>query len=141
MYDATDRARAAALFADARRQAAVLQEPARTLLGWVNDRDVAHLGPAVLPHILASAGDPALSPERSPAATAPVFLLHGAADNVIPSSETPLLAGYLARQGNMRVRALLTPLVTHADFSDQIEAREVWKLIRFWKAMMDASSS
>lgn len=140
IQDATDKTRAAALFADARRQASDLDEPARTLLGWVNDRDVAHLGPAVLPHILASAGAAALSPERSPAATAPVFLLHGAADNVIPSTETPLLAGYLSRQGNTRVRTLLTPLVTHADFSERIEAREVWRLIRFWKAMMDASS-
>ncbi|MDQ3170543.1 MAG: hypothetical protein M3Q55_10445 [Acidobacteriota bacterium] len=138
LHDLTDKPRAAAHFADARAQAASLPEPARTLLGWVNDRDVAQLGPAVLPHVERLAGVTALSPERSPATTAPVFLLHGAEDNVIPSAETPLVANYLRQSGNARVEALLTPLVSHADFKTGAPPADVWRIVSFWKKMRDA---
>ena len=138
LHDLTDKPRAAALFADARAQAALLPEPARTLLGWVNDRDVTRLGPAVLPHVERLDGVAALSPERSPAATAPVFLLHGASDNVIPSAETPLVADYLRRSGNARVETLLTPLVSHADLEMDAPPADVWRLVSFWKKMRDA---
>lgn len=137
LHDQTDKPRAQALFADARRQAAALPAPARTLLAWVNDRDVAQLGPAVLPHVEKLAGDAALSPERSPAPSAPVFLLHGRDDSVIPSAETPLTAAYLRRSGNTRVKTLLTPLVTHADLNTHAPLPDAWRLVRFWKAMMD----
>ena len=49
----------------------------------VNDRDVAALGPKLLPYVDALGSDPALSPDRSPATHAPVFLLHGVDENVI----------------------------------------------------------
>ena len=137
LHDLTDKPRAAALFADARAQAARLPEPARTLLEWVNDRDVARLGPAVLPHVERLAGADELSPERAPATTAPVFLLHGETDAVIPSAETPLVADYLRRQGNTRVRALLTPLVSHADLDLDAAAGDIWNLVKFWKEMME----
>jgi dienelactone hydrolase len=138
LHDLSDKPRATALFADARAQAAALPEPARTLLGWVNDRDVARLGPAVLPHVEQLAGESALSPERSGAATAPVFLLHGAEDNVVPSAETPLVAEYLRRAGNARVEVLLTPLVSHADLTTDAPVGDAWQLVKFWKRMMDA---
>jgi len=104
----------------------------------VNDRSVAALGQAVLPHVEKLQGTAALSPEHSPAATAPVFVLHGAEDNVIPSAETPLVADYLRRSGNTRVRALLTPLVSHADLQTNFPIGDTWRLISFWKNMMDA---
>lgn len=137
LHDQTDKPRAQALFADARRQAAALPAPARTLLAWVNDRDVARLGPAVLPHVEKLAGDASLSPERSPAPSAPVFLLHGRDDSVIPSAETPLMAEYLRRSGHTRVKTLLTPLVTHADLNTDAPLPDAWRLIAFWKQMMD----
>lgn len=137
LHDQTDKPRALALFADARRQAAALPVPARTLLEWVNDRNVSELGPAVLPHVEKLAGAAALSPERSPAAAAPVFLLHGREDNVIPSAETPLTAGYLRRHGNTRVKTLLTPLVSHADLNTNAPMPDAWRLVRFWKQMME----
>lgn len=140
LHDLSDKPRAAALFQDARAQAAGLPEPARTLLGWVNDRDVARLGPAVLPHVDDLAGAPALSPERSPAATAPVFLLHGREDTVIPSAETPLVAAYLRQQGNPAVRALLTPLVSHADLTADAPAADAWRLVRFWTEMRTSAA-
>jgi hypothetical protein len=66
-----------------------------------------------------------------------VFLLHGLHDNVIPSAETPLVAAYLRSRGNTRVRALLTPLVSHADLNLDAAAGDIWNLVRFWKEMMD----
>lgn len=139
LHDLTDKPRAEALFADARAQAAGLPEPSRTLLSWVNDRDVASLGPAVMPHLEALDGAGQISPEHTPATMAPVFLLHGAEDNVIPAAETPLVAEYLRQRGNTRVRALLTPLVTHADLDTNAPPRDIWRLVTFWKAMMDAA--
>ena len=138
LHDLHDKARAAEHFADARAQAAALPEPARTLLTWVNDRNVGKLGPAVLPHVERLAGDASLSPERSAAPAAPVFLLHGRDDNVIPSSETPLTADYLRRNGNTRVKTLLTPLVSHADLNTNAPIADAWRLVKFWKSMMDA---
>ena len=137
LHDLTDEIRAAQMFADARAQAAALPEPSRTLLGWVNDREVAELGKAVLPFVEKLEGTEALSPEHSPVTTAPVFLLHGAEDNVIPSAETPIAADHLRRSGNTRVRQLLTPLVSHADLDTNAPVREVWQLIKFWKEMRE----
>ena len=68
-----------------------------------------------------------------------MFLLHGAADNVIPSTETPLLAAYLAEHGNAGAKWLLTPLVTHATLSEDVAAADAWRLVRFWKEMLDAA--
>ena len=137
LHDLHDKARAQELFAEARTQAAALPEPSRTLLSWVNDRDVARLGPAVLPHVEQLAGHASLSPERSPAPTAPVFLLHGRDDNVIPSAETPLTAAYLRQRGTP-VKSLLTPLVSHADLNTNAPLGDAWQLVKFWKQMMDA---
>ena len=75
--DMVDKAQSAAEFERARVLAAALPEPARTLMRYVNERDVAHLGPILLPHVTALGGDPALSPALSPPPAAPVYLLHG----------------------------------------------------------------
>jgi pimeloyl-ACP methyl ester carboxylesterase len=135
-FENMDRAKSAALFADARRMAAAAPEPARTLLMRVNDRNVAMLGPQLLPYLEELGGAAALSPARSPATRAPVFLIHGQADTVIPSAETPLLADYLRRSGNEQVRWLLTPLLSHADLQPP-HALDAWRLIRFWKDMLN----
>jgi len=133
--DSSDRARSAAMFADARRAAETAPEPSRTLLELLNDRQVASLGPRLLPFIEELGAAAALSPDRSAPASVPVFLLHGIEDNVIPSSETPLLAGYLQQHGNARVRWLLTPLLSHANVRPATAA-DAWRLIRFWKDML-----
>ena len=53
-----------AKFAEAREKATHLPEPARTYLTYVNDRNVAKLGPALEPFLDAlGATDPALSPD------------------------------------------------------------------------------
>ena len=145
--DVTDPARSRAMFEDARRLGDALPEPAREVMGWVNRRDVKTLGPKLLPYLEELGGADALSPERSPATSAPVFLLHGSHDNVIPYTETPLLAEYLRTRGNARVTSLLTPLISHANvqgasaFSARRTLGEVWRLTRFWASMLRVLSA
>lgn len=137
--DQTDVPRSKALFDLARARTAALPEPARTYMQWVNDRNAAALGEKLLPLVEVLGGAPALSPDRSPATAVPAFLLHGATDNVIPSSETPLAAAYLAERGNAHVKWLLTPLLTHATVSDRVAVGDAWQIVRFWKEMLDAA--
>ncbi|MBP6715862.1 MAG: hypothetical protein KA205_03305 [Acidobacteria bacterium] len=138
-YDVTDPPRSMTMFADARRMGEALPEPARTVMTWVNDRDVKTMGPKLVPFIEELGGAAALSPERSAATQAPVFLLHGAHDNVIPFTETPKIEAYLRANGNARVTSLLTPLISHANVAASPKPSEVWRLIQFWAAMLDVS--
>jgi hypothetical protein len=102
---------------------------------YVNDRNVRDLGARLLPVVDRLSNHPAmpaLSPERAPHPPgAPVFLLHGADDNVIPSVETVLLGEYL--QGKAPVLGLLSGLITHAEVNRAPTATEVWRLASFWR--------
>src|SRR5262245_7595041 len=131
----TDPGRSPAMFSDARQGADQSPEPSHTLLELLNDRNVAALGQKLLPYVEDLGGAMALSPDRSPPTTAPVFLLHGTEDNVIPSTETPLLAGFLEQHGNTRVKWLLTPLLSHATVRPAT-ADDAWQLVRFWKDLL-----
>src|SRR5262249_17139126 len=108
-----DKSRAEAEFAAVRDAGRVLPEPSRTLVRYVVQRDVVHLGARLLPFINAYGGDPALSVSRSPKPSAPVFLLHGTDDNVIPSIESEYLSNDL--RGHAPVRLLLSGLISHAE--------------------------
>lgn len=134
--DMVDKARSEAEFARARELSTALSEPARTLMGYVNDRNVGKLGPILLPHVTDLADDPALSPTRSPAPGAPVYLLHGADDNVIPAVESVLLARHLRGQG-VFVEQLSTSLITHAEVDRPPSIREIWRLVHFWGSLLD----
>jgi dienelactone hydrolase len=129
--DMVDKPRAAVEFERARTLSATLPEPARTFMTWVNARDVGRLGPALLPHVASLGSDPGLSPGRNPPPSAPVYLLHGADDNVIPAAESELLAADLRGRGG-RVIQLSTPLITHAEVDHPPAAGEIWRLVRFW---------
>jgi hypothetical protein len=131
-----DKARSAAEFARARALGAALPEPARRLMAAVNDRDVATLGPLLLPQVGAIGDDPALSPSRAPAPAAAIYLLHGADDNVIPAVESRLLAEDLRARG-ARVRQLATPLITHAEVDRDSTLADIWDLVRFWGRLLD----
>jgi dienelactone hydrolase len=120
-------------FAQARAMEAAIGEPARTVLHFVNTRDVKPLGAMVLPHLSALGDDPALSPDRSPAPDAPVFLLHGVEDNVVPAIETLRLAKHL--EPHTTVHVLLTPLISHAELDRPATASDVLSVVRFWAGM------
>ena len=110
--------------------ARTLPEPAATLLGYVNDRDVARLGPQLQPYIGFYVDAPALSPSRSPAPSVPVFLLHGRDDNVIPAAESQHMADRL--RGHAPVRLLLTDLISHAAADQPAHVTDVLRLAGFW---------
>ena len=132
IVDDVDSSAAAPLFARARALSAPLPEPAAAIMRDVNARDSTRLGPLLLPLAEIVAGDPALSAERSPAPRAPVFLLHGSADTVIPQSETVSLAAHLRRTTSLEVTTLLTPAVSHANPNSQVEFGDVWELLNMW---------
>ena len=88
-----DRPRAEQEIAALRKLAARLPEPSATLLRYVNDRDVVHLGARLLPHVRAYASDPALSPSKSPKPAAPLFLLHGTGRQRDPLSRSRISGG------------------------------------------------
>jgi acetyl esterase/lipase len=144
--DVTNPAKSAEMFDEARQLGDALPEPAHEVMGWVNRRDVKTIGPKLLPYLEELGGAPELSAERSTATAAPVFLLHGSQDNVIPYTETPLLANYLRSRGNTRVTSLLTPLISHANVQKSSSASgpplgEVWRLVRFWGSMLRVLSA
>ncbi|XXF75730.1 dienelactone hydrolase family protein [Myxococcaceae bacterium GXIMD 01537] len=128
--------RAEQTFEEARRMQTQLPEPAATLMGFVNTRDVGALGPRLLPHVRAFAADPSLSPEFSPPPSAPVYLLHGTGDTVIPASEAARLAEALRAQ-HVKVDLLITPLITHAELNKRTRPADVWRLVAFWTHLLD----
>ncbi len=130
-----DQKKAEEEFAHARSLEAPMPEPARTYLHLVNTRDVPQLGPKVLPYVRDLGDEPALSPDESPAPDAPVFLLHGSEDNVVPAAESAILAEHL--RPHTRVRVLLTPLISHAEVDRPATTDELWNLVSFWKDMLE----
>lgn len=134
--DMIDKPKAALEFARAKALETTLGEPSRTYMGYVNARDVARLGPILVPHLSQLGGDPALSPDRSPPPASPVYLLHGTDDNVVPAIESTLLARDLEARG-VRVHVLLTPLITHAEVDRTSTRTAIWRLIDFWATLLN----
>jgi dienelactone hydrolase len=128
--DRVDKARVEGEFAALRALAPRLREPSATLLEYVNNRDPAQLGPRLLPYIGFYGNAPALSASRSPKPLAPVFLLHGADDNVIPAIESEYLAHDL--RGQAPVRLLLSGLISHAEAHRPADVGDVIELASFW---------
>ena len=133
--DMVDKPRAKIAFDHARKLATELAEPARAYMTYVNDRDVARLGPVLLPHVNALGAEEALSPATAARPAAPVYLLHGTDDNVIPAIESKLLAGTLRSRG-VEVHQLATPLITHAEVDKSAALRAFWDLTRFWGSLL-----
>jgi acetyl esterase/lipase len=99
---------------------------------YVNDRAVGALGPVLAEHLVQRGDDdPALSPELATPPAAPVFLLHGLDDNIIPAAESVLLGNRLRAEG-VDTRVLLSGLLTHASVNPAASARDAWKLVSFW---------
>jgi dienelactone hydrolase len=128
--DRVDKPQADREFAALRVLAAHMPQPSATLLTYVNNRDVVHLGSRLLPFISFYGGDPALSASRSPKPSAPIFLLHGTDDNVIPAIESEYLAEDL--RGHAPVRLLLSGLISHAEADRPMRVGDVMQLAGFW---------
>jgi pimeloyl-ACP methyl ester carboxylesterase len=134
----TDPEHAARLFAEARSLGDALPAPARDIMRDVIGRDTGAMGRRLLPVAAELGQAAALSPERSPAPTAPVFLLHGAGDAVIPESESVALAGHLRHSRAREVHALITPLLRHADVEAAVRAGDAIRLVGFWRDWLAA---
>jgi len=133
-----DMSQATATFKQSQAIAATLPEPSSTLMRYVNERNTRALGAELLPvldRIGAEEYPPALSAEQSPPPAAPVYLLHGTDDTVIPAVETRLLAESLRSRGTT-VHPLLSGLITHAEVDKSAAAIEVWRLVGFWRDLM-----
>ena len=133
-YDLINLTKAVATYKSASAMADALPEPARTIMRQVNARDVEALGPQIRALLPTGGFDPALSADQSPATSAPVYLLHGTGDNVVPAIETRYLARYF--DGKTRVRALLSGLITHAELNDRSAVSEGWRLVDFFAAVL-----
>jgi dienelactone hydrolase len=129
-----DQRRAMDLFAQGRTLQDELPEPSATLMQLVNARDVTAIGLRLLPYLPELGQDPALSPDRSAPPAAPVYLLHGSDDNVIPAAETELLAADLAH--TTRVHPLVSAFLTHVDLAARPTVNETWRMIAFWKSAL-----
>jgi dienelactone hydrolase len=125
-----DKERAASEFAELRALQKKLPEPSASLLRYVIDRDVVHLGSRLLPYVAAYGADPALSVSKSTKPAVPVFLLHGSDDNVIPPIESEYLADDL--RARAPVRFLLSGLITHAEADRPMHVGDVMALAGFF---------
>ena len=129
--DMFDKAQASRDFQTAREMETELPPEARALMHLVNTRDVRTLGHRLLPYLDRWGQEAALSPVRSPAPRAPVFVMHAAADDVIPDSEAAALGAYLRSQGTP-VRVHVTSMIGHAEVARAPSAAELVTLVRFW---------
>jgi dienelactone hydrolase len=69
--------------------------------------------------------------------TTPVYLLHGEADNIIPSAETLWMASELPRTSLQA--ALVSPVISHIDFEHANPTlMDQWRLIHFFALVMHA---
>jgi dienelactone hydrolase len=70
----------------------------------------------------------------------PVYLLHGEADNIIPSAETLWMAGELPHSTLKAV--LVSPVISHIDFeSSKPTILDQWRLIHFFALVLHASEA
>ena len=66
---------------------------------------------------------------------APIYLLHGHEDNVIPAAESVVLGNHL-REAGADVTVLLSALITHAELDKGAAASDVWQLVSFWASVL-----
>jgi pimeloyl-ACP methyl ester carboxylesterase len=124
----------------ARSRLAALPPDARAKLGALFDGDIASIAPQLLAEVDANEGTlRAASPHGHLAGLrAPVYLLHGAGDSVIPASETLWLARDVP-QGLVR-DVLVSPAVVHVEMTVEPSAREKFALVHFMAEVLDAAS-
>jgi hypothetical protein len=123
---------------DGARVAAQKLSPAsREKLEKLFDRKAADLKPELLGLVETSA--PVMIPvsphEHIGGVRVPVFLLHGQADDVIPSSETEWLA-HDAPEGSVK-NALVSPAVSHVSLQGEPSVKDKWDLVHFMAQVLE----
>jgi pimeloyl-ACP methyl ester carboxylesterase len=72
--------------------------------------------------------------------TAPVYLLHGEADNVIPTTETEWLEREIPRK--LLKAALISPVISHLDLDDTGPTFvDQWRLVHFFARILRAAET
>jgi len=71
--------------------------------------------------------------------TTPVYLLHGQADNIIPSAETLWMASQLPSETLQAV--LVSPVLSHIDMEAQPGLWDEWRLIHLFALIMHATQT
>jgi hypothetical protein len=67
-----------------------------------------------------------------------VYLLHGEADNIIPSAETLWMASELPREDLKAM--LVSPVLSHLDLDGaQPGAMDRWRLVHFFGLILEAA--
>jgi dienelactone hydrolase len=124
----------------ARERAKALSPPSLARMTGLFDGDLHAVVPALLAEIDAHPDTmrDASPHERLTALRAPVFLLHGAGDTVIPATETLWLAVDVPR-GLVR-EVLVSPAVVHVELEGEPSLREKWALVHFMAEVLDAAA-
>lgn len=123
----------------AKREAAAASANGSRKLQQVFEHDSAALAPE-LSRIFAAHKDELLLVSPTAYATevhAPVFLLHGAGDNVVPSTEAEWLATELP---NVR-SVLVSPALAHVELGKKETLRDQWDLVHFMAQVLGAASA
>jgi acetyl esterase/lipase len=71
--------------------------------------------------------------------TTPVYLLHGQADNIIPSAETLWMASQLPSESLQAV--LVSPVLSHIDMEAKPNLWDEWRLIHLFALIMHATQT
>lgn len=123
-------------YEEAEQAAATLDEPARTIYGHVHRRERTELAPQVLSNLEAMKPlmDAASPRGRISEIRAPIFLLHGAADTVIPPSESRWVAHEAGPE--QAIELLLSEQLGHAELNGEDAFEESVRLVRFLAAML-----
>jgi pimeloyl-ACP methyl ester carboxylesterase len=125
----------------ARARLATLTPDARAKLTVLFDGGIASIAPELLAEIDAHPDAMrAASPHgRLGGLHAPVFLLHGAGDSVIPATETLWLAADIPK-GLVRDE-LVSPALVHVELEGEPSKREKWALVHFMAEVLEAAGS
>ena len=124
-------------YALAEQEALKLSPEGRAIFERVAHRDTQALAPkllAAMPDLSAKMAD-ASPVGRMAAIHVPVFLLHGAHDNVVPPSEAQWAA--LEAKDNPNVHLLVTAKIGHAELGDDAGPWATVELVHFMSTMLD----